>query len=136
MRPSAKVLVIDDSALALELVKSALEAEGMDVSCASDVASFEAARAASPPDVILVDVQMPEVFGDDLAALVRGGYGVTVPILLFSSLDDAELEQRARDAGVTGYVSKRAGMPALVARVKEVVQTSRSSRAFPSGPGG
>jgi DNA-binding response OmpR family regulator len=118
-----KVLVLDDSALALDLVKSALEDAGMTVSCANDLASFEALREAAPPDVILMDVQMPEVFGDDLAGMLRGAYGVKVPILLLSNLDEAELERRAKEAAVDGFVSKRAGMPALVARVRSALGT-------------
>lgn len=122
-RPS--VLVLDDSVLALEMVKSALEDEGMTVSCAHDLASFEALREASTPDVILMDVQMPELFGDDLAGMLRGAYGVKVPILLVSNLDEAELARRAKEAEVDGFVSKRAGMPALVARVREALSRAR-----------
>jgi len=121
-----RVLVIDDSPLILEMVRMTLEQEGLIVACASDLAAFEAERLARSPDLILVDVQMPEIFGDDLAATLRGAYGVTVPILLFSSLDDAELERRVQAAGLLGFVSKKAGMTALVARVRQVLAMSQA----------
>ncbi len=116
-----KVLVFDDSPLVLELTQHALERAGYDVVTAIDLTSFERARAALGPDLILVDVQMPEAFGDDVASTLRGMRGVRVPILLVSNLEDAELERRSRDADAAGWVSKRAGLQELVRRVKELL---------------
>lgn len=119
MRP--RVLVIDDSALVLEVTRSALESAGFEVDIALDVSSFEEKRRAAAPDVIVVDVQMPEAFGDDLAAMLRGAYGVDVPILLLSTLPDAELATRALAAEATGYVSKRDGLESLITRIRGVL---------------
>lgn len=124
MPASRRILLIDDSPLVLELTRSALESAGFEVDAAENLDAFEASRAARPPHVIVVDVQMPEAFGDDLAATLRGAYGVDVPILLLSSLPEAELARRARLADVWGYVSKTAGLPSLVSRVKEALATS------------
>ena len=121
MRGRPKVLVLDDSDLALALAKTVLEAAGMAVDCAQDLASFETLRTSTTPDIILVDVHMPEVFGDDLAGTLRGAYGVRVPILLFSSLDEPELARRAEEAEVDGYVSKQAGPKVLVERVQRAL---------------
>jgi CheY-like chemotaxis protein len=119
-----RVLVIDDSALILEVTRSALEEAGFDVDVAADVSAFEQRRAANAPDVIVVDVQMPEVFGDDLAAMLRGAYGVHIPILLLSSLPEAQLAERARAADVWGYVTKGEGLDALVGRVREALASA------------
>lgn len=116
-----RVLVIDDSALVLEVTRSALESEGFEVDIALDVSSFEEKRRAIAPDVIVVDVQMPEAFGDDLASTLRGAYGVDVPILLLSTLPDEELAKRALAAEATGFVSKRDGLQSLVTRIREVL---------------
>jgi DNA-binding response OmpR family regulator len=116
-----RVLVIDDSALVLEVTRSALESAGFEVDIALDVSSFEEKRRAAAPDVIVVDVQMPEAFGDDLASTLRGAYGVDVPILLLSTLPDEELAQRALAAEATGFVSKRDGLQTLVTRIREVL---------------
>lgn len=122
MQARPRVLVIDDSALVLEVTRSALESAGFDVDIALDVASFEEKRRAISPDVIVVDVQMPEAFGDDLASTLRGAYGVAVPILLLSTLPDEELQQRAQAADVTGFVSKRDGLQTLVTRIRQVLR--------------
>jgi DNA-binding NarL/FixJ family response regulator len=60
---------------------------------------------------------VPEAFGDDVGLVLRDVQQVGVPILLFSSLDEKLLARRASEAGLTGYVSKSAGLPALIARV-------------------
>jgi DNA-binding response OmpR family regulator len=118
---SHKILIIDDSPLVLELTRHALMDEGFDVSVATTLDEFEALRVAQPPDLILVDVQMPEAFGDDLTALLRGAYSVKVPIFLLSSLADDELAERAKAAEATGFISKRAGLEKLVALVHAAV---------------
>jgi DNA-binding response OmpR family regulator len=122
-----RVLVIDDSALVLEVTRSALESAGFEVDIALDIASFEEKRRSIAPDVIVVDVQMPEAFGDDLASTLRGAYGVAVPILLLSTLPDEELATRALAADATGYVSKRDGLESLVARIQQVLGDQGSS---------
>ncbi|MBS2013311.1 MAG: response regulator transcription factor [Deltaproteobacteria bacterium] len=116
-----RILVIDDSPLVLELTRSVLEAAGYVVATAATLDSFEAARRDAAPDLILIDVQMPEAFGDDLAAMLKGGYGEIAPIVLLSSLDEDELAQRAAAAKVNGWVSKRSGFDALVAKVRELL---------------
>jgi len=116
-----KVLIFDDSPLVLELTQQALERAGYAVATALDLTAFETVRASIAPDLILVDVQMPEAFGDDVASTLRGARGVRVPILLVSNLEDSELERRAREAEADGWVSKGAGLQELVRRVKELL---------------
>lgn len=118
------ILVFDDSMFALALTRAALEGAGFKVAIAKDLDSFERQRVSFDPDLILVDVQMPEAFGDDVAYTLRGWHGVEVPILLVSSLDQGELERRARRAQASGYVCKGAGMPELVRRCRELLEVS------------
>ena len=115
------VLVLDDSPLVLALTRFALEGAGFEVAVAEDLATFERLRTVVSPDLILIDVQMPEAFGDDVASTLRGWHGVRVPILLVSSLQETELAHRARAAHAVGYVLKEAGMTALVDRCKELI---------------
>lgn len=116
-----RVLVFDDSALTLQLVHDALEGAGFDVVTAVDLDSFEARRSELQPDLILVDVQMPEAFGDDVAATLRGAKGVRIPILLVSNLEPAELAERAQCASADGWISKRQGVQEIVRRVRELL---------------
>ena len=64
---------------------------------------------------------MPESYGDDVAAVLRAVRGVKTPIVLFSSLAESDLSERARQAEIEGFVSKSAGIEALVARIRELL---------------
>jgi len=118
------ILVFDDSPFALALTRAALESAGFTVAIAADLSSFERQRVAFDPDLILVDVQMPEAFGDDVASTLRGWHGVQVPILLVSSLDQSELARRAETAQASGYICKGAGMSELVRRCRELLEVA------------
>jgi DNA-binding response OmpR family regulator len=119
--PAKTILVFDDSPVVLGVIRAALESEGYRVEVAADLPTFERHRASLAPDLILLDVQMPEAFGDDIALTLREWHSVRVPILLVSSLEEAELAKRAREAAVDGYITKAAGMRALVLRCKEML---------------
>jgi len=116
-----KILVIDDSPLILEVTRAALEGEGYEVATAITLESFEEARRRAPPDLIIVDIQMPEIFGDDLASTLRGVYDERAPVVLLSSLEEDELALRAKECEARGWVTKGAGMGALLAKVAAIL---------------
>jgi DNA-binding response OmpR family regulator len=115
-----RVLIIDDSPFILEATKAALMDVGFEVQVAQDLGEFEA-QCGAEHDLILIDIQMPEAFGDDLAMLLRGGRRLKTPIFFLSSLPDEELARRAEEASVDGFISKRGGMDAMVRRVQEIL---------------
>jgi DNA-binding response OmpR family regulator len=121
MSARKSILVLDDSPLVLGIVRDALQNEGFDVVVASDLRAFERHVATATPDLILIDVNMPEAFGDDVGAVLKGARKLTVPIWLFSNMDDKTLEARSRDAGLDGFISKRAGVNVLVQRVQGIL---------------
>lgn len=111
------VLILDDSEVVLDIARKYLQDAGYFVSTALSLAEFDRHQATRPPDLILLDVQMPELDGDDLGRRLRLERGVTAPIVLFSTLDESELAARAEAAGLDGFVSKNAGLEAMVAEV-------------------
>lgn len=119
-----RVLVVDDSPLILSALRTALEAEGMAVDTAITLDELEEHRTSTPPDAIVLDVQMPEAWGDDIATTLRTAYGVSVPILLMSSIEPQELAERAKEASVP-WVSKRDGIPRVVERVRGILEDDR-----------
>lgn len=116
-----RILLVDDSQLFVEVTRRALEAEGFTVVCATDLAELATVRERSRFDLVLMDVQMPEAFGDDIAMILRESYGISAPSYLVSSLDEADLTERVRWAGIDGYIPKTVGLEALVARVREIL---------------
>jgi DNA-binding response OmpR family regulator len=115
-----RILLVDDSALIRATTAQALGGAGFEVTVR---AGFDELieHGLDGFDLILMDVQMPELYGDDVAFTLRGQRGITTPIYLFSSLEDGELARLAADAGIDGYISKSAGLEALVARVRQIL---------------
>ena len=116
-----RILLMDDSEIFLEVARRALEQAGYEVIVANDLESFQQARQQKPADLVLMDVQMPEAFGDDIAMTLRFAHDVDTPIYLLSSLNDNELAERANEAQIYGYISKNIGMDRIVEQVRRIL---------------
>jgi two-component system response regulator DesR len=117
-----RILIVDDSPIILAASQHALAEAGFEVETRSGVDEL-GDKGAEGFDLILMDVQMPELYGDDIAAVLKLERSVRTPIYLFSTLSDAELQERATEARVDGYISKNAGVEHLVDRVRRVLAT-------------
>lgn len=115
-----RILLMDDSEIFLEVFRTALEKEGYEVVCANGLAQLAEVRQG-PSHLVLMDVQMPEAFGDDIAFTLRNVYGISAPIYLLSALDEADLADRVAWAGIEGYISKELGVEAIIGRVRSIV---------------
>jgi DNA-binding response OmpR family regulator len=115
-----RILLVEDSPIIQAAAVHALKEAGYDVSARSTFDEL-IAGGVDGYDLILMDVQMPELFGDDVAMVLRHERGVTTPIYLFSSLDPEELKTRAESARVDGFISKSEGMDHMVSRVGEII---------------
>ena len=114
-------LLMDDSEIFLEVARRALVEAGYEVITACDLESFQQARQQKPADLVLMDVQMPEAFGDDIAMTLRFAHDVDTPIYLLSSLSDQELADRAKDAAIDGFISKNIGIERIVEQVRHIL---------------
>src|SRR5688500_11328787 len=97
---------MDDSEIVLGTLRMGLTAAGFEVITARDLSELAVAERGPPPDLVLMDVLMPEAFGDDLAAVLRTARGIEAPIHLLSCLPADELQRRARACGAQGWISK------------------------------
>jgi DNA-binding response OmpR family regulator len=124
MAQAKRILLIDDDVLILELFKAVLSAEGYAVNTAKNLAELDRRLHAfdERPDLVLVDVQMPELGGDEIALMLRTVRNVQVPLFLVSSLDEHDLAMRAADVGATGWISKTAGISSLAKKVNDVLK--------------
>jgi DNA-binding response OmpR family regulator len=121
------ILLVDDSPLTLACAEEALREAGYRVRAAPDLSELDAA-ADGEFDLILMDVVMPEAYGDDVAAMLKAVRGLEAPILLLSSLDEAELAERVRDAGLDGFIPKSAGIDGMVDRVRGFLAARGAAR--------
>lgn len=123
LTPSAgrRLLVVDDSATVRAALSARLTDRGYPVRAARTLE--EAARFLTEfdPEIVVTDVRMPEVEGDELCRRIKARMKRLVPVILFSSLSEAELAERAVHAGADGFVCKAQGMDALVARMDELL---------------
>ena len=121
-----RILIVDDNPVVIGAAKRVLAREGYEVETRGSVAEVDA-HGADGFDLILMDVVMPELFGDDVAAILRHERGVRGRIVLYSTLDDDELRQRAIDAKVDGFINKSLGLKHLVAEVARILSTTNGS---------
>jgi DNA-binding response OmpR family regulator len=115
------IVLMDDSEIVLQATKATLELRGFDVRTASNLAELERALEGTRPALFVLDVNMPEMYGDDVARVLRHMRNLSVPVILFSDIDEAALSERGQDAGVQACVPKRLGLSGLVNEVERVL---------------
>lgn len=123
-----RILIVDDSDLMLQITRHALEQAGFVVETAQNMQQLETYEG-EPLDLILMDVHMPELFGDDVAMVLRAVRGVDAPIYLYSNLEASELEERAKEASLDGYICKHDGLDALLGKVSAILGASASKES-------
>jgi DNA-binding response OmpR family regulator len=107
MTAGRKILVIDDDALLLETASQLLRQRGFQVATHQDSFNRLNAVRTCRPDLILMDVNMPLVPGDEIVKLLQEDPDLRgIPVLLFSSNDERALRLAARDCGAAGYICK------------------------------
>ncbi len=107
MTTQARVLIIDDHPLNLELASFVLAADGFEVATARDAAQALSVLPGFRPDLILMDVQMPGMDGLALTRLLKQDSATRdVVIVAFTAFAMKGDEQRMREAGCDGYLAK------------------------------
>jgi DNA-binding response OmpR family regulator len=117
----AKVLVVDDNELLLAMMEEAIAEAGYTVATASTYEQLMERLDRDSFDLILMDLHMPELYGDDVAQILRDSRGVTARLYLFSGAEEGELAERAAGAGLDGYISKALGTDEVVARIRTIL---------------
>jgi CheY-like chemotaxis protein len=119
-----KVLLIDDSEIALEVAQGVLEASGFEVRATTALDHFDEILMDWSPEVILTDVNMPGMTGVELCSALKRRYETAhVPILLCSSLPTRELAELARKCDADGYVSKSERLETLAEELRALCET-------------
>jgi CheY-like chemotaxis protein len=120
MAPVAKkrILAVDDDASICEFYETALKLLGYDVVIAASAAAAREAIAAQRPDLILMDIMMPEQDGISFTRELRNDRKTSdIPIVMVSGLADAGTLQDALLFGAVGYLVKPVEAEALKAKI-------------------
>ena len=123
---AARILVVDDEPPIRKLLRTGLGTQGYDVlEAATGKAALE--TLAAKPDLIILDLGLPDMQGLDVLAIVRDG-GSDVPVIILSSREDEAGKVRAFDLGADDYVTKPFGMNELLARVRVALRHRLQSK--------
>lgn len=122
----ARILVVEDNPLNLKLVRDVLGAEGYEVVAASSGEEGLQMATECPPDLVLMDLQLPGIDGAETMRRLRAG-PVTdeVPVIAVTAFAMAEDQANATRAGFDGYIEKPISVRALVGEVQELLSGGR-----------
>ncbi|WNV89932.1 response regulator [Umezawaea sp. Da 62-37] len=120
-----RVLVVDDEPQIVRALRINLTARGYQVLTAHDGTTALKAAADGKPDVVILDLGLPDLDGTDVIAGLRGW--TSVPIIVLSARTDSSDKVAALDAGADDYVTKPFGMDELLARLRAAVRRSTTS---------
>jgi len=124
MAEKKRILLLDDSTITLEMEKAVLEERGYKVSAAANLLEFQSALDVFQPEIILTDLMMPDISGKDIVRVLKQDFHTEkIPIILFSSKGDDELQEIAEQAGADGFLSKSHGIDKLGDMVDEMVDS-------------
>ena len=115
-----RALVIDDEPSILRALRINLSARQYEVSTAADGTSGLAAVARVRPDVLILDLGLPDMEGTEVISGVRGW--TSIPIIVLSVWGQESMKVAALDAGADDYVTKPFGMDELLARLRAAVR--------------
>lgn len=127
--PTARILVVDDEENITFLVRSALRHFGFTVDVAADGRSALQAVRADPPDLIVLDVMLPDVDGFEVCRRLRSD-GIDTPVLFLTARDGSDEAVRGLTLGGDDYVTKPFSLEELVARVQALLR--RAGGRMPS----
>lgn len=120
-----RVLLVDDDRKLLSLLDRGFRYEGFDVRVATRGAQGLELARAERPDVVVLDIGMPDLNGFEVCRLLRAN--VDVPVIMLTARDDVEDTVQALDLGADDYVTKPFAFDELIARVRAVLRRRPSA---------
>lgn len=127
-----KILIVDDDPLVRRLVKSLFDVKDFKVIPAVDGWECLEKARKEKPDIILLDILMPELDGKETLRTLKAMRSTAdIPVVLLTSLSDEETVRHAKDAGIAGYVVKPFKKDSLTAKVLQILQETPAVQAAP-----
>lgn len=118
-----KIAIIEDDAVIGQMYRMKFEADGFDVQLADNGRSGIEMVQSFAPDIILLDLQMPEMTGDEALKKIRSQpWGAKIPVIILTNTGLEESPASLRELSVRSYIVKAELTPSqVVARVKEIL---------------
>jgi PAS domain S-box-containing protein len=129
MSKMTTILIVDDEPSGRETLAALLHAQGYQLAFASDGHGALEQAAALNPDMILLDVMMPEMDGFEVCQRLRVTPGLAeVPIILITALDDRDSRLQGIEAGADDFISKPFDRVELRSRIRAITRLNRYRR--------
>jgi two-component system cell cycle response regulator len=126
VEPPGKILVVDDNQDNIEIIATRLRFRGYEILEASDGAQALALVREAAPDLILLDVMLPDIDGYEISRRIKGDNDLPfVPIILVTARDSTQDKVAGLDAGADDYLTKPINFPELEARVRSMLRIKR-----------
>lgn len=128
-RLCGRILVVDDDLALLSLISTTLESAGFTVvAVSSGLEALELTRGMEPPDLVVLDVQLPEMSGYEICRELREEFGEGLPILFVSGFRTESLDRVAGLlVGADDYLVKPFAPDELIGRVRALTRRGRSA---------
>jgi two-component system KDP operon response regulator KdpE len=127
-----RILVVDDELAIIKLLRANLNAEGFEVLTAMDGAQAMQMIEKEAPDLVILDIMMPEMNGFEVCRHVREWS--QVPIIMLSAKGSEDDKVKCLDTGADDYITKPFGINELVARIRAVFRRVDSILTQPAQP--
>jgi adenylate cyclase len=125
----ARILVVDDTPDNLYLMGALLEDQYEVVTAESGREALELAGSEAPPELILLDIMMPEMDGYEVLRRLRANPATaSIPVIFLTALTSIEEEQFGLDLGAVDYITKPISPPVVLARVHTHLERSANAR--------
>lgn len=127
---SERILVVDDEPQIQRFLKPALKAAGYDVVEAANGAEALKAVATLAPDLVILDLGLPDMDGKEVVTSLRGW--TTIPIIILSARERESEKIAALDLGADDYIEKPFGIGELTARIRTALRHRERAAAAPA----
>ena len=128
--PSEKILLVDDVPANLAVLTAALEPEGYEIFAAQTGVAALKVAAKARPDLILLDIMMPELDGFETCRRLKRDAGLdNVPIIFMTGLAETEHIVRGLEAGGVDYVTKPIAIEEMLARIRVHIANARLTQS-------
>ncbi|MEL6902799.1 MAG: response regulator, partial [Cyanobacteria bacterium J06606_4] len=129
--PALKILVVDDDPEILAVLRTRLEPQGFQIATLNQPVAFWQTLQTVAPDLILLDISMPDFSGIELCKAVRQAPSWShVPIVFFTSDADAQMQKRAFRAGADDLVEKSLPSSELLSHLYKQMKRSHLQQAI------
>lgn len=118
-----KIAIIEDDPVISQMYRMKFEADGFDVQLANNGERGVDMVESFTPDIILMDLQMPEMGGEEALTIIRKStWGKDIPVIILTNLGEEEAPKNIRTLGIHSYIVKAELTPRqVVGRVKEAL---------------